>query len=937
MGEVYIAKDESLERSVALKVLPPRLVRNEERVRRFVTEAKSASSLNHPNIVTIYEIGQDRIRGSDAGDGASAHADPVHFISMELVAGETLSQKIYEDKTDLRTILGFLAQAADGIAKAHAAGIVHRDLKPGNIMISKDGFAKVLDFGLAKLTEKQAAADPDLTSAPTEVAATGEGVILGTAGYMSPEQVQGKTVDHRSDIFSMGCILYEAAARKRPFVADTDIEVMHQILRDRPTPVEEMNPQVPGEVRRLIRRCLAKSPDQRFQSMKDLALELREVVDEYDTLAVATSTAVTAHSLPSGALGAPRQSRAATLLFAALGILGVAGGGFGLYSWWSGASAGAAAVRLQDVQMSVLMNRDDLNEAVLSSDGRYLAFVTTASGKSSLNVRQVRTGSDAVILPPQEYPIHGIRFSPDGDYIYFLNQDPGTPAYNALFQVASLGGTPRKIFFDVDTAPGPSPDGTRVCFRRNMPDRKTDTLVVGDLATRTERELIRISHPDNFVASPAWSADGKRIATAIQGPTNGFRSWVAVIDVESGKRVDIAPRNFIFIGDVGWMPDGEALVASAFAVGSTAPQIYRLSFPGGDVLRLTNDLNGYAGLSLSGDGKSVAAVRSTDVINVWRAEVDGAKRDPIAITTATSSSGSADNPIALGDGGIVFEGSEGARVQLWRADADGSNRRRLTSDGITVFGARFAGPSGVIFTQIGDDTIAHVYRMDPDGAALRQLTSGGGEQLEAVSRDGKYLLFSRWNEAQKLWVMNASGAGEPRLFASDVNGDNPDIAPDGKLARFGQFTDRQGRLYQKQVVQALDSDTRVAEFLLPPGAVLSLWSPDGRSMTFIDRNQGWNLMQQPLKDAEPAALTHFKEGQVTAFQWAPDGSQLALVRRIGEKDGLWLLEPGKGEPRLVSEYRSGDIRRIGWTPDSKAVVYSYGTSSQDVVLIRQSQ
>src|SRR5437773_8336522 len=184
MGEVYLAQDLSLERNVALKVLPPHLIRNEERVRRFVLEAKSASSLSHPNIVTIYEIGQDAVRSREGETSAEAAASPVHFISMELVSGETLAAKIHHEKTDLRTLLGYLAQAAEGLAKAHAAGIVHRDLKPSNIMVSKDGFAKILDFGLAKLTEKQSA-DPDVTSAPTMVAdATDAGAVLGTAGYM---------------------------------------------------------------------------------------------------------------------------------------------------------------------------------------------------------------------------------------------------------------------------------------------------------------------------------------------------------------------------------------------------------------------------------------------------------------------------------------------------------------------------------------------------------------------------------------------------------------------------------------------------------------------------------------------------------------------------------------------------------------------------------
>src|SRR5689334_6181476 len=248
MGEVYLAQDLTLERSVALKILPPDLVRSEERVRRFMLEAKSASSLSHPNIVTIYEIGEDAVRSP--GEPPSA---PVHFISMELVSGKTLSTLIHEDRVDLRTLLGYLAQAAEGLAKAHAAGIVHRDLKPGNIMVTADGFAKVLDFGLAKLIERREE-HTDVSSAPTRIAdATAEGIVVGTAGYMSPEQVRGSAVDHRSDVFSFGSILYEATTRKQPFAAESGIETMHKVMNEKPTPVEDLNPKAPAELRRLVR------------------------------------------------------------------------------------------------------------------------------------------------------------------------------------------------------------------------------------------------------------------------------------------------------------------------------------------------------------------------------------------------------------------------------------------------------------------------------------------------------------------------------------------------------------------------------------------------------------------------------------------------------------------------------------------------------------
>src|SRR5262245_17539131 len=354
MGEVYLALDLTLERNVALKVLPPELVRNDERVRRFVLEAKSASSLSHPHIVTIHEIGQDRVRVADGGAETVEASAPIHFIAMELVSGQTLEQKIHHEGTDLRTLLGFLAQVAEGLAKAHAAGIVHRDLKPRNVMITKDGYAKVLDFGLAKLTEKQPGAS-EITSAPTAAPGlTGERVVVGTVGYMSPEQVRGKPVDYRSDIFSFGCLLYEAATRQRPFSADSDVETMHKILTEEPPPVEELNPRAPADLRRLIRRCLAKEPEQRFQSVLDVAIELREIGDNFDSLSASASSG---SSASAAAAPLPRRRRLWPAVgVAAVALLGVAGLAIGLRGLRSGRAGSAAAHEpFQSMRMTSLM------------------------------------------------------------------------------------------------------------------------------------------------------------------------------------------------------------------------------------------------------------------------------------------------------------------------------------------------------------------------------------------------------------------------------------------------------------------------------------------------------------------------------------------------------------------------------------------------------
>src|SRR5215472_10540293 len=276
MGEVYLAQDGKLDRKVALKTLPAEVAENQERMRRFVQEAKAAAGLNHPNIAHVYEIGE---------------TDGTHFIAMEFVDGQTLRKLIHGARTDLSKVLRYLQHIAEGLAKAHAAGIVHRDLKPDNIMITRDDHAKILDFGLAKLIEPQ---QPASTSEGASEVATAilqqhstPGVILGTAGYMSPEQAQGKTnqIDHRSDIFSFGCILFEAVTGHRAFDGEDSIDTLNKIIREPVVPITDFRPGAPDHLQRIVRRCLAKDPEDRYQTIKDTAIELRELRRELESSA----------------------------------------------------------------------------------------------------------------------------------------------------------------------------------------------------------------------------------------------------------------------------------------------------------------------------------------------------------------------------------------------------------------------------------------------------------------------------------------------------------------------------------------------------------------------------------------------------------------------------------------------------------------------------
>src|ERR1041384_3564316 len=271
MGEVYLAQDTKLDRKVALKILPPDVASNRDRMNRFVREAKSAAALNHPNIAHIYEIGE---------------ADGTHFIAMEFIDGVTLGETIHREGSEITRLLKFLQQVAEGLSKAHTAGIVHRDLKPDNIMITRDGYAKVLDFGLAKLVENSGAGlgQTEDSNAPTNVLQQHSvpGMVMGTVGYMSPEQAQGKIseIDQRSDIFSFGCILYEAVTGHRAFAGKDVIDSLNKIIREPVAPITDFRTDAPNHLQRIVRRCLAKDPEDRYQTIKDVAIELRDLRHE---------------------------------------------------------------------------------------------------------------------------------------------------------------------------------------------------------------------------------------------------------------------------------------------------------------------------------------------------------------------------------------------------------------------------------------------------------------------------------------------------------------------------------------------------------------------------------------------------------------------------------------------------------------------------------
>src|SRR5689334_4764051 len=421
MGEVYLAEDKRLGRKVALKLLPATFTTNDDRLRRFEQEARAASALNHPNIITIYEIRQ---------------AAGSHIIATEYVEGETLRQRLVRAPLTISETLNIAIQIADALAAAHKAGIIHRDIKPENIMLRPDGYVKVLDFGLAKLSEQ---ASPAVAAeAPTIQVRTGSGIVIGTAGYMSPEQARGLSVDHRSDIFSLGAVIYEMVARRKPFEGDTPSDTLASILKTEPPSLTRIVPGVPPELVRIVNKSLRKDREERYQVVKDLWLDLKSLKQELEfqdkldaTEADANGTAVMPagdltttmsgprHTLSGSAISNISESisieikrhkvGAALALLAVLLVLGA--GGFGVYKWLH---REMPMEHFWNIKLTRLTNSGNAIDATISPDGKYIVYALSDRGFQSLYIRQVSTANDKLIVPPARVGIFGITFSPDG-------------------------------------------------------------------------------------------------------------------------------------------------------------------------------------------------------------------------------------------------------------------------------------------------------------------------------------------------------------------------------------------------------------------------------------------------------------------------------------------------------------------------------------------
>jgi len=879
MGVVFKAEDTRLHRFVALKFLPDEVAKDPQSLARFRLEAQAASALNHPNICTIYDVGEE---------GGQA------FIAMEFLDGMTLKHRIAGRPLEMDVLLSLAIEIADALDAAHAQGIIHRDIKPANIFVTKRGNAKILDFGLAKVANSGLAHDATQTG-DVEPHLTSPGTALGTVAYMSPEQARGQELDARSDLFSFGAVLYEMATGRLPFAGDTSAVIFDAILNRNPEAAHQSNPGLPPKLEEIIRTALEKDRELRYQGANELRAELKRLKRDTSTGKVRSTDTrsegpgTTQDSGQSKALGSgpaekaePRRGGFGRAGIAALLVVGMAAVGFGVYRWTARGGTGAS-FNLQKMQITRLTENGKASDLTISPDGRYVGWIVRDGEKSSVWVRQVATGTDVQVLPPEALPFVGLRFSPDGNYLYFTRADKSTFNFAYLYKIASLGGTATQIVRDVDTSVGFSPDGKQITYMRGSPEEGLWNLMTASADGSGERKLTSVHSlvGAGYVATPAWSPDGKTIAVTLWELSDGQHPVLKVVSVADGTSRNLyVPTPGSTLGPPVWLPDGSGLLLSIRDGRPGARgQIWYVSYPDGGVRRFTNDPTDYSTccLDLTRDGKTLAVMQDSPTADLWVATaraLDDAKQ---------ISSGEAHPLVNWTAGGKIL--TVGAGGQLETIAADGGNVTRLSPREAPQILPAACGDGRYLVYVVRQGATSDVWRVDAmDGGNPTQITKvgsvGSGIRFKiACSPDGKWVAFLADNpsSAASAWRVSTEGGTLTKLV-DDVDRPRLAISPDGQMVA--------AHLWGKtptspSVLAAIPAQggPPLYHFDAPPGMFNLAWSPDGKSFQYILTREGvGNLWEQPLAGGPPRQLTHFQTDQIADFAWSLDGSRVAFAR-----------------------------------------------------------
>jgi len=887
MGEVYLAMDLKLDRKVAVKILNDTFGKHEGNLQRFLQEAKAASSLNHPNVLIIHEVGEN-------AEG--------HFIVSEFIDGKTLRQFMQDVPLDLSQILDISIQAANGLAAAHGVGLIHRDIKPENIMVRPDGYVKILDFGLAKLVEKRNRSFIGLNDETTRRNDTAKGIILGTVNYMSPEQAKSEKVDERTDIFSLGTVIYEMVTGRSPFKADTMSETFANLIRTEPLPVSRFATNVPDELQRIVSKMLRKNKDERYQTAKDVLNDLKDLKREIELR-------------PSGAnTEFPVRENATERMTSPMTVDTTSGkAGAGGKTWLVVATVlGLIAVGL--ITVWYLSNRKPADEPSLvtratqittwtgldafpsvSFNGNTVAFSSNRTGSFEIYVKQLISGAREVQLTTDGGQNFEPAFSPDGSLIAYHSKQKG-----GIWVVPVSGGSAKQVS-DFGSRPAWSPDGTRLVFQSfpltdlgfNASNAMPPSVLW--IVSAKGGEPKRITEPGNPPGghgTPSFSPDGKRIVFD-SSDFNGGNVWSISADGGDAKKVADTAQDPVYA------PDGKAIYMVGRGGQNGNRFVERVTLNGsnepvGDPVKIF-DASGTVMRQISIDAKAkrlfysslstASNICSTSLSR--RADPPG----PEAVAMTQNANIRTLSPAFSPDGTKIAYQTFGTGIdsQIWMMDSNGENKVQLTTNG-GLGPWWFPDGRHLSFRSIGEDGRLSLGSVSVEGSTEKKLLDFDADvSYFRVSPDGKQVVYQSKKDGISNFWLQPIGGGTPRQLTFDNESVSfPAWSRDGKWIAF-QLT----RGEDSQVGVVSSEGGEVVQLTSKKGQNWVYdWAPDNDRILFAGQRDGiWNVYSISRTTREEKQLTHFTKlnGYVRYPAWSPNNDK--IVYECAETTGnIWMLE-----------------------------------------------
>jgi serine/threonine protein kinase/Tol biopolymer transport system component len=873
MGQVYKARDTRLNRDVAIKVLPAHSADNAQSQTRFEREMRAVAALNHPNVCTIYDVGK--------------HAGPtsdVPYMVMELLEGETLHQRLTRGPMDAASVIDIGIALADALVAAHAKGLIHRDLKPGNIFITSRGVPKILDFGLAKIT------DPHEAKTRTSgEPLTDEGVAVGTVPYMSPEQLCGEKTDARSDLFSFGLVFYEMATGRRAFEGPTLARIASAILKDEPIGPHSIRPDLPPGLEETILKLLEKDPNVRTQSAAELRADLIRVKRQ---ISPAPRTPPPQRNATTNITPPPQQPPssdreiAVGLLrrhFGAITATCVVVVSIGvLVAWFTRRADQSPISSVGGIEIEPLTTTGDASQGVISPDGKFIAYLRKEGSTESVWVQQLAAGSAQPVKRAGVDAlagIHGLTVTPDSQEIDYVVYHSGAEGGD-LFRIPAINGPARKITSNVWSAIGWSSDGKTMAFVREFVKEQRSEIVLANAEGGDERILATLKAPAIFLnnswairptSRPSWSSDDKSLMVLEYLGSTRNRWVIAVRDVATGNERSVRLTGCYFL-EASWT------TASRWIASEIGDGTYYQLFSGSAAdskppVRVTNDLAAYRGINLTSDRRTAVSTRQENRAGIW--VVDGQGNHPAVVVPETMSNPTAFSINNAGD--VIYDARSVSGSAIWILRSGSASPQQLTQHGIDASATADGGK--LVFEDYCDRE--GLYLVNSDGSGLKRLVARDAFWPGITPDGGTVYFLSNPGGFQSLWSIPTNGNSPATEVVHRFFGNAPRISIDGKYLMIAVIDESTDKIVNVLCELPHCSSQRV---IGDPREFASVVSPNGTDYTFVKITDPANIWIRPISGGEAKPLTHFTDHKISNFAWSPDGKHLAISRYVEQSD-----------------------------------------------------